>query len=440
MKKRENFHLPPIGLRIIKSAAAVFLCYCVDLMRSGTGIVFYSQLAALWCMQDYVSDTKQNARQRLIGTAVGAAFGLLTLILLPILSLLFENGIFIQQIVVSLMIIGVLYTTVLLRRKQASYFSCVVYLSIVVNHAKDADPYLFVWNRVLDTLIGIAIGVAVNLLRLPRERNKDILFISGLDDTLLTKEHVLSGFTRVELNRLLDDGALFTVSTMRTPASIMEPLQDIRLRLPVIAMDGAVLYDISEKRYVYSYMISDKRTEETISFLRSLNVHWFANVIIDDMLVIYCQNTDDEIYNRLIETYRLSPYRNYVKQDVPAGQGVVYFMLIDQKERIEKIYQALDAHGFTQKLKVLKYDSTDYPGCAYIKIYNHNATKENMIDYLKERLQAERVITFGSIAGKYTYTITPGGEEQVVKIMKKLYEPIKHPKKYRSNSSYRSNS
>ena len=163
-------------------------------------------------------------------------------------------------------------------------------------------------------------------------------------------------------------------------------------------------------------------------------MHWFANVIVDDMLVIYCQDTDDEIYNRLIAAYRLSPYRNYVKQDVPAGQGVVYFMLIDQKERIEKIYQALDAHGFTQKLKVLKYDSTDYPGCAYIKIYNHNATKENMIDYLKERLQAERVITFGSIAGKYTYTITPGGEEQVVKIMKKLYEPVKRPKKQASDS------
>ena len=434
MRPKENFHLPPIGLRIIKSAAAVFLCYCVDLLRGGTGIVFYSQLAALWCMQDYVSDTKKNARQRLVGTAVGAAFGLLTLILLPILSSLFGNGIFIQQIVVSLMIVGVLYTTVLLRRKQASYFSCVVYLSIAVNHAADANPYLFVWNRVLDTLIGIAIGVTVNLLRLPRERNKDILFISGMDDTLLTREHVLSGFTRVELNRLLDDGALFTVSTMRTPASIMEPLRDIRLRLPVIAMDGAVLYDISEKRYVYSYLISDKRTEETISFLQSLGMHWFANVIIDDMLVIYCQDTDDDIYNRLIETYRLSPYRNYVKKDVPAGQGVVYFMLIDKKERIEKTYQALDAHGFTKRLKILKYDSTDYPGCAYIKIYNHNATRENMIDYLKEKLQAERVVTFGSIKGKYTYTITPGGEEQVVKIMKKLYEPVRRLKKQPADS------
>ncbi len=109
-------------------------------------------------------------------------------------------------------------------------------------------------------------------------------------------------------------------------------------------------------------------------------------------------------------------------------------MLIDRKERIEQTYRALDAYGFLKRLKVLKYDSTDYPGCAYIKIYNHNATKENMIDYLKERLQAGRVVTFGSIAGKYTYTIAPGSEERVVKIMKKLYEPVKHPKKYMADS------
>ena len=49
--------------------------------------------------------------------------------------------------IISLMIIVVLYTTVLIKKKQASYFSCVVFLSIVVNHVADANPYLFVWNH-----------------------------------------------------------------------------------------------------------------------------------------------------------------------------------------------------------------------------------------------------------------------------------------------------
>ena len=58
--------IPGIGMRIVKSAVGVFLCYLVNLLRGGEGIVFYSQLAVLWCMQDYVSETKAKAKQRTI--------------------------------------------------------------------------------------------------------------------------------------------------------------------------------------------------------------------------------------------------------------------------------------------------------------------------------------------------------------------------------------
>lgn len=37
--------------------------------------------------------------------------------------------------------------------------------------------------------------------------------------------------SRVRLNRMLDDGLLFTVSTVRTPASVREAAQGLRLRL-----------------------------------------------------------------------------------------------------------------------------------------------------------------------------------------------------------------
>ena len=96
------------------------------------------------------------ALQRFLGTLIGAAYGLLYLLLFPKISELWNAA------VVTGLVGVVLYTTVLIKRKQASYFSCVVFLSIAVNHAKDLNPYLFVWNRCLDTIIGILIGVAVN--------------------------------------------------------------------------------------------------------------------------------------------------------------------------------------------------------------------------------------------------------------------------------------
>lgn len=76
--------LPGLGMRIGKSAIAVFVCYLIDLCRGGQGMVFYSQLAALWCIQVYRSNTRQNAIQRSIGTIVGALYGLLYLLSYPV--------------------------------------------------------------------------------------------------------------------------------------------------------------------------------------------------------------------------------------------------------------------------------------------------------------------------------------------------------------------
>ena len=159
--------LPPIGLRIIKSAVAVLFCYLISFLRGNQGIVFYSLLAALWCIQVYVENTKKNAIQRFIGTVVGAAYGLFYLLVRNrfVLEIGFNKAV--DALFISMLVVITLYTTVLMKKKQASYFSCVVFLSIVVNHVTDANPYLFVWNRFLDTVIGIIVGVGVNTFSLP---------------------------------------------------------------------------------------------------------------------------------------------------------------------------------------------------------------------------------------------------------------------------------
>ena len=42
--------MPKIGMRIIKSAVAVFICFLIYLIR-GEGLPFYSTIAAIMCMQ-----------------------------------------------------------------------------------------------------------------------------------------------------------------------------------------------------------------------------------------------------------------------------------------------------------------------------------------------------------------------------------------------------
>jgi hypothetical protein len=416
---------PPIGMRIIKSAIAILLCYLVSFLRGNSGIVFYSQLAALWCIQVYVEKSKKNAIQRFIGTCIGAVYGLIYLLSRNEIEKLTKISNIADAVTISCLIILILYTTVFIKKKEASYFSCVVFLSIVVNHVSDVNPYLFVWNRFLDTVIGIIIGIAVNIFSLPHEKRNNILFLSGLDDTLLSKNDNMSDYSKIELNRMLDDGAKFTISTYRTPASLIEPVRDIRLKLPVIAMDGAVLYDINKKMYLKVYVISDRKAKQVRNLIHEQGLSCFTNVIIDDMLVIYYEETDDEVQQKLVSELRSSPYRNYVARSCPDEQAVVYFMLLYPDDVIEQMYRRLENAGLTGELKVLKYKSDDYTGYSYIKIYNKNASKENMMEYLKDMTNVEKTVTFGSIEGRYDIVVKPGDTNKVVHMLKKMYEPVK---------------
>ena len=145
MKKRK---IPRIGMRIIKSALAVFLCFLVFLVRGDQGTVLNAMLAVLWCMQPYIKNSYENALQRILGTAIGAIFGLL-IILIPM-----ERDIYYYALC-SLTIVFVLYTTVLLKKKNASFFLCSVFLTVVINNIAGIDPYLYPFNRFIDTIIGI---------------------------------------------------------------------------------------------------------------------------------------------------------------------------------------------------------------------------------------------------------------------------------------------
>ena len=73
--------VPPIGMRMVKTAAAVLICLLVSMAVDREDMRIYSSIAALLCVQPYAEDTKRMAIQRIVGTAIGSVFGIATLLL-----------------------------------------------------------------------------------------------------------------------------------------------------------------------------------------------------------------------------------------------------------------------------------------------------------------------------------------------------------------------
>lgn len=388
---KAGFRLPPVGSRIIKSAVGVLLCWCVYLLRGRTGIPFYSMLAALWCIQPYINKTMSMALQRTIGTFIGAAFGLITIVLEIYAFNIYDQPL--GFLIVALMIIPVIYTTVLIKRPNASYFSCVVFLSITVIHMTDENPFMFVLNRVLDTFIGIAVGMLVNSARLPRRRITDTLFTAELDDMLSPISEQLTPFSKVEINRMLSEGLNFTMVTMRTPASLMDIVSDVELKLPVVVMNGAALYDFRNNSYVKAYIISGDTCEKARNIINNTGMNVFTNALCDDSLVIYYDRLENEAEKAIFTSLKKSPYRNYINRKPQPEDRVIYLMMVDQSDRISALYDQLVHSEVGQLLKMITYPSQDYPGYSYIKIYNRNAGKQHMTEILCREYGIEKCST-----------------------------------------------
>ena len=430
--KKKKITIPPIGLRIIKSSIAVLLCYIVSILRGDSGIVFYSQIAALWCIHHYIKNSKKLAIQRFIGTIIGAVFGLFVIILEKRINF---NATMVNDLLfaffISVMIILVIYTTVILKRKDATYFSCVVFLSIVVIHIGDQNPYFFVWNRFLDTVIGLIIGISINYFHFPRVKKKNLLLIADLDEQYEYTNINFSPYECVELNRMIEEGMNFTIFTKATPASTIDALRNISINIPIIAMDGAVLYNLKENKYIRSYVISREKARKLNELMKEHDLKSFCNVIIEDMVIIYYEDSIDEEYNGLIEKMRCSPYRNYVRRNLPKDEEVVYFMLLDKTNKINDFKHTLLQLEYQKELKIVNYVYENNPEYSILRIYNKNATKKNMIDYLTCDLTVEKIVLLGRGKENCDIKIDNTKNNQVIKVIKNVFEPIRSIKKKR---------
>ncbi len=224
-----------IGLRTVKSLIAVGLC-CLASYWAGVS-PFYAAIAAMMVMQQTHGDTRKNAKTRTLGTFVGGSFSLIILYLDR--GFLMENRL-VHYAIVTLFIIPIVLFTLMIKRPNISYFSCVVFFSITLAHYQDENPFYFVIYRVLLTLFGIFIALLLNGTWLPRHRNRDHLFV--LDDQAVS---ILQNNKReqIRLNRLREEGCQVTYQTDWTPAAFAARWPQLPLNLPFLALNGAVLFD-----------------------------------------------------------------------------------------------------------------------------------------------------------------------------------------------------
>ena len=160
-----------VGLRMIKTALVVFVCTMVGYLR-GTESIIFSLIAAIMCIQPTRDQSLKFALNRVIGTLIGGALGTACVYLARLTGLLEILPLY--YLAISIMLIPLMLTTLLIRKSSATSFSCVVFLIVTVTRIGDVSAVEYSLDRMLETLIGVAIGLLVNWI-IPKSKKEKAL-------------------------------------------------------------------------------------------------------------------------------------------------------------------------------------------------------------------------------------------------------------------------
>lgn len=398
--------MPKIGKRILKSSLAVFLCLLIHMFRQTEGIVFYSCIAAVLCIQQDVTTTKRVALNRIKGTFLGGIVGMFTLLFIQ--QVLPSEYVLLSYFVIALMIIPIIYSSVVLHMTSVSYISCVVFMSITVSHAMDMNPYLFAFNRILDTLIGIFVAFLMNGLSLPHHEHKDSLFIVPLEKGLCNEFDQIPAYVKIKLKQLLEKNANICIRSQHTPAYFLPILKDIPLNLPVIAMNGAALYDINKQEYEHSYILTSDFVEAINSLFHQVEITAFVHTISNHMLHVYYDKLRNPVEEEYYHNMRKSGYENYICQRVPKDKDVVFMYAIDQTEKIQELYIHLSAMSNYDQLQVTIRNDEEHHNYQIIELCSRDVSMTT--NYIKQTYQFQDC-----------YVVKETNGTDIVKAITKIY-------------------
>lgn len=186
-----------MGKLIAKAAMSVFICCLIyEFLDIGTGIPFYSGIAAIICLQPEIKSTFRVGLNRTVGTLIGGFMGMAVLFIIReyrIFQWLMLKYLLISLCIVPLMYIAeavkknplsavlkkgdrgkllsiapLVFLADFMRKSALTNITCVAFLSVTITHGTDSSITNFAFNRILDTLIGVFVSFFINVIPLGR--------------------------------------------------------------------------------------------------------------------------------------------------------------------------------------------------------------------------------------------------------------------------------
>lgn len=224
------------------------------------------------------------------------------------------------------------------------------------------------------------------------------LFISDLDGTLLNPDSRISDFTAQTISHLTDRGALISVATARTPATVDILMRHTRTSIPAIVMTGAALWHRDTRNYTDVHHIEPHTAATITHTMQCHGITPFIYTIAPDGIIHTYYNgshTPTSKEQKFIDQRSHLPLkRMHINEPVPpivTDHPVLIFALGDKK----RIYDTADTLRATAQCSVSSYPDIFNPEIAYIEVFAPGVSKAAAVTRLKEITRAHTLTVFG---------------------------------------------
>lgn len=374
--------MPKIGMRIVKTAIAVFLCFLIAPVRGEAGTPFYSAIAAIICMQPSVSDSLKLSLYRTVATLFGGVAGMLLLIAER--SLYPDAHQMLKYLVISACIIVLIYLTLLIKMPSAAAITCVVFLSTTVTHGADGIATLFALNRIIDTLIGIFVSLGVNAVQIPIRKRRDTLYLYDLDGEM-------SDHKKVAINRLSDLRRSVSVYSLHMPPFFPKAFDELKLRLPVIAMGGAALYHPDENRWSSLAYLLEEDTRALYDALAKPGVDRLLYTLADDILHLSYTPSNSAAHKKLLDAALLRPCINLLRMPADQFPQAVCLCALGKPDALAAAMAAAQAIKPGSRLSFSKRPFALHEGYELLEIRRADVSIDASAAVLQQQAQCTRI-------------------------------------------------
>lgn len=229
-------------------------------------------------------------------------------------------------------------------------------------------------------------------------KGKKTLYVSDMDGTLLSSDSRVSAESARIISELSAEGALITVATARTPATVVPLQADTRIAAEAIVMTGAARWDFRRGCFAHTHRIAAESTRRILEICASRGAHPFVYIEAPDgrTMDVYhaaaAMNRAEESF--YLERRHLKLKRFHLCKPVPADalERTLLMFAMGPRENIEEIAELI---RMSSDCNVSCYPDIFNENIGNLEIQAPGISKASAIRSLAAELGVERTVVFG---------------------------------------------